>query len=413
MNNVCLEQAHLAKLAAANAKANSQKRFDTLYRLVSNRAWLGFALDAIRTNKGFNTPGPDGVKGKDLDTAHLDKLAAKLRDGSYQPTAVRRVFIPKRNGKFRPLGIPSAEDKVVQSAIKLVLEPIYEPMFRSCAHGFRPQRSCHTALRAYLLKRTPTWTIEGDLESFFDRIDHEVLLRLLRKKIADERLIELIHKFLKAGYLQDWQWHATWSGTPQGGTLSPLLSNVILHEFDQYIEDELGANQPLERGHEGTNPAYNRINLKVNRRSHRLQRETDPQKHAQLLSEIAQLKEQRQRLPHRLPVRHLGYVRYADDWALLLYGYSKDEANAVKQRLAEWLKTHLKLTLSPEKTLVTHWTDRVRFLGFDIRGDKSRLNGVNKAPRLLIPHDKEMAVRHKVAKLTRQTSIEPGDMIKG
>ena len=164
MQAVNLEQAHLAKLAAADPT----KRFRRLYRLLCHPAWLRAALDTIRPNKGFNTPGTDGIKGEDLDEAHLVRLAERLRTGTYQPTPVRRIFIPKRNGKRRPLGLPSAEDKVVQSALKLLLEPIYECVFRTCSHGFRPKRSCHTALKAHLLSRTPTWTIEGDVESFFD-----------------------------------------------------------------------------------------------------------------------------------------------------------------------------------------------------------------------------------------------------
>jgi group II intron reverse transcriptase/maturase len=408
MNNVEAERTHLNKLAAANP----QKRFRKLYRLISNRTWLEAALAAIRSNKGFNTPGVDGLKGEDLDAEWLDKLVEQLRNGTYQPSPVQRVFIPKRNGKLRPLGKPTAADKVVQSAIKLVLEPIYEQTFCACSHGFRPKRSCHTALRDCLLQRTPTWTIEGDLKSFFDKIDHGVLLTLLRKKIADERLIELIRQFLKAGYLQDWQWHATWSGTPQGGVLSPLLANVVLHEFDVFVEDILGANKGLERGYAGRNPAYNRINLKVNRRSHRLAKETDLEKRAELLAEIQQLKRERERLPSMLPVQRLTYQRYADDWTLALHGYSKQEARTLKDEIAQWLKTQLKLTLNLEKTVITHWTDRVRFLGYDIRGIKSDTNGVSRAPRLIIPHDAEQRVRHKIAKLTRQTSIEPGDMFQ-
>src|SRR6266508_78876 len=161
MNDVEKERAHLARLAAADPT----KRFRELHRLLCQRSWLEAALDAIRANKGFNTPGADGVRGADLDTGRLDELAEKLRTGTYQPTPVRRIYIPKRTGKLRPLGLPSAEDKVVQSAIKLILEPIYECVFRDCSHGFRPERSCQTALRAYLRSGTPTWTIEGDWHS--------------------------------------------------------------------------------------------------------------------------------------------------------------------------------------------------------------------------------------------------------
>ena len=409
MNNVEQERAHLARLAAAEP----HKRFRRLYRLVCQPAWLEMALDAIRTNKGFNTPGTDGVRGTDLTQEQLDRLAEKLRAGTYQPMPVRRVFIPKRNGKRRPLGLPSAEDKVVQSAIKLILEPLYEPVFRSCSHGFRPQRSCHTALQTILLRGTPTWILEGDLERYFDTIDHGVLLTLLRKRIADERLIELIRLFLKAGYLEEWHWYATWSGTPQGSVISPVLANVVLHELDQYMEDVLGANRRKETGYKRRNPAYNRVNLRVTRCSHRLTQETDPVKRANLLRQLRAWKAERARTRSTLPERSLGYVRYADDWTLTLHGYAKDEARAIKEQLAEWLRTTLKLTLSADKTAITHWSERVPFLGYEIRGIKSRATGAGRPPRLLIPQAAEARVRHTVARLTRHTFVEPGDMIDG
>src|SRR5919106_946534 len=407
MNNVATEQTHLAKLAATHP----HKRFCKLYRLISNRRCLEAARDAIRPNKGFHPPGVDGLKGSNLDPERLARLANKLQKGTYEPKPVRRTFVPKRNGKLRPLGLPSAEDKVVQSAIKLALEPIYEQVFRDCSHGFRPRRSCHTALRAYALRRTPTWTIEGDIESCFDSLSHGLILRLLRQKIADERLIELVRKFLKAGYLQDWQWHATWSGSPQGHVLSPLIANVVLHELDQYVEDVLGANRPKEAGYTRRNPTYNRLNLQVNRRSRRLAHEADPHKRAQLLNELQELKAQRARTPSMRAERSITYVRYCDDWVLALHSYSKDEARAMSEQLAEWLLTHLHLKLNGEKTLITHWSDRVRFLGFELRGVKSEASGVPQVPRLLIPHAAEQRMRHEVARLTRQTSIEPGDMI--
>ena len=407
LNNVKQEQIHLAKLAANDP----DKRFHKLYRLVCQPEWLSRALDAIRANQGFNTPGTDGVRGEDLDQDRIEQLAEKLRMGTYQPTPVRRVYIPKRTGKLRPLGLPSAEDKVVQSAIKLVLEPLYECVFQDCSHGFRPERSCQTALRACMRSGTPTWTIEGDLKSYFDTIDHGVLLSLLRKKIADERLLNLIHKFLKAGSMENWQWHQTWSGAPQGGVLSPLLSNVMLHEFDHYMEETWQANRPTEQGHAAKNPAYNRVNLKVNRLSHRITRETDANKRAMMLAQLHNLQEERKRTSSRKPVKRLTFIRYADDWVLLLYGYSKDEAQAIKAEIAQWLKEILKLTLNAEKTLITHWTDRVTFLGFELRGIKSHDNGARRAPRLIIPHETEERVKHTVAKLTRQSFIDPGDMI--
>ncbi|MBO0793959.1 MAG: group II intron reverse transcriptase/maturase [Ktedonobacteraceae bacterium] len=407
MNNVKQEQTHLAKLAASEP----EKRFSKLYRLICQPEWLRKALDAIRANKGFNTPGTDGIRGEDLEEKQIEQLAEKLRTGTYQPTPVRRVYIPKRNGKLRPLGLPSAEDKVVQNAIKMVLEPIYECVFRDCSHGFRPERSCQTALRAYLRSGTPTWTIEGDLKSYFDTVHHGLLLTILRKKIADERLLELIHRFLKAGYVEDWCWHETWSGVPQGGVLSPLLSNVMLHEFDQYMEDIWGANQPIDYGHASRNPAYNRVNLKVNRLSHRIAKETDPHKRTEMLERLHALQEERKRLPSLKPRKKLTFLRYADDWVLLMYGYSKEEALATKAAIATWLQTQLKLTLNAEKTLITHWREKVKFLGFEVRGIKSHENGARRGPRFIIPHETEERIKHTVAKLTRQSFIDPGDMI--
>jgi Group II intron, maturase-specific domain/Reverse transcriptase (RNA-dependent DNA polymerase) len=177
------------------------------------------------------------------------------------------------------------------------------------------------------------------------------------------------------------------------------------------MEETWGANQPAARGHAAKNPAYNRVNLKVNRLSHRISRETDLEKRATMLRGLHDLQEERRRTPSMKPTKRLNFLRYADDWVILLYGYSKEEARAIKMKIAEWLKTTLKLTLNTEKTLITHWTGRVTFLGFELRGIKSWDNGVRRAPRLIIPHDTEEQVKHTVAKLTRQSFIDPGDMI--
>jgi len=185
----------------------------------------------------------------------------------------------------------------------------------------------------------------------------------------------------------------------------------MLHEFDHYMEETWEANRPAQRGHAAKNPAYNRVNLKVNRLSHRISKETDADKRATMLEHLHDLQEERKRTPSMKPAKRLTFLRYADDWVILLYGYSKDEAIAMKTQIAEWLKETLKLTLNTEKTLITHWTDKVTFLGFELRGIKSRDNGVRRAPRLLIPHETEEEVKHTVAKLTRQSFIDPGDMI--
>ena len=237
---------------------------------------------------------------------------------------------------------------------------------------------CLSRLFAWVSTRTQLSNGSSRLRTEWDsHLDHrgrpEKLLRYHRSrgpleltrvaKIADERLLDLIHKFLKAGYLEDWHWHETWSGAPQGGVLSPLLSNIMLHEFDQYMEETRGANQPTERGHAAKNPAYNRVNLKVNRLSHRIAQEPNPEQRTTMLHHLHDLQEERRRTPSRKPTKRLTFIRYADDWVILLYGYSKEEARAMKATIADWLWTTLKLTLSAEKTLITHWTQRVTFLG--------------------------------------------------
>jgi Group II intron, maturase-specific domain/Reverse transcriptase (RNA-dependent DNA polymerase) len=178
------------------------------------------------------------------------------------------------------------------------------------------------------------------------------------------------------------------------------------------MEDVLGANRRKETGYVRCNPAYNRVNLRVNRGSHRLMRETDPIKRAHLLRQLQLWKAERARTPSMLPERSLAYTRYADDWLLTLHGYAKDETKAIREHLAEWLRTTLKLTLNTEKTAITHWSERVPFLGYELRGIKSWTRGSSRPPRLLIPQAAETRVRHTVARLTRRTFVEPGDMIE-
>jgi group II intron reverse transcriptase/maturase len=183
------------------------------------------------------TAGADGKTIDAMSMVRIETLIASLKDHSYRPKPARRTYIQKKNGKTRPLGIPSFDDKLVQEIVRMELEAIYEPTFSNRSHGFRPNRSCHTALDQ--LQKTFSgvkWFIEGDIKGFFDNIDHAVLIGILRRRIHDEYFIALMWKFLKAGYLENWVYHKTYSGTPQGSVISPILSNIYLNELDRYME---------------------------------------------------------------------------------------------------------------------------------------------------------------------------------
>ena len=184
------------------------------------------------------TAGTDGKTIDAMSLERVDRLIAALKDESYQPKPSRRTYIPKKNGKLRPLGIPSIDDKLVQEVVRMLLESIYENSFEDTSHGFRPNKSCHTALRMIQNRFTRCkWFVEGDIKGFFDNIDHNVMIGILRKRIKDERFLRLIRKFLNAGYMEDNQVHQSYSGTPQGGIISPILANIYLDQFDKYMAE--------------------------------------------------------------------------------------------------------------------------------------------------------------------------------
>jgi group II intron reverse transcriptase/maturase len=269
------------------------------------------------------------------------------------------VQIPKKRGGTRPLGIPTWSDKLVQQAIKFVLDLYYEPQFSALSYGFRPGRGCHDALDQVRRWSGSRWFIEGDIRQCFDTIDHSVLLSILAERIHDERFLKLVRTMLRAGYLEDWVYGQTHSGTPQGGVCSPVLSNIYLDRLDQFVEREL-----LPRYNRGTgrrwNPEWRRLNNLINHHRNTLSAE-----------EYQELVRQRRTVPsrdtHDPDYRRLHYVRYADDF-LLGFAGPKAEAVEIKDRIRAFLSDTLRLTLSDEKTLITHASqDRARFLGYDIQ----------------------------------------------
>jgi group II intron reverse transcriptase/maturase len=310
--NVAEKQKHIGELAK-----NPNHCFQRLYRVLYEETWLTEAWERIRKNKGSKTAGVDGQTVSDVDETLISRLANKLKEKEYKPTPVRRVYIPKSNGKRRPLGIPTIQDRIVQSALKMLLEPIYEQEFCNSSHGFRPKRSCITALRD-TANRFPrsTWIIEGDITGCYDNIQHGRLMSILRRRIRDEHLLGLINNFLKAGYLEQWNLHRTYSGTPQGGIVSPLLANVYLHELDKFMEVTLKANQRESK--KESNARRTKEGRQIENRITRLRKKLEIQQvnnREEIIKELQSLEKERKRTPSLKTRSVMGYVRYADDCA--------------------------------------------------------------------------------------------------
>jgi group II intron reverse transcriptase/maturase len=356
----------------ASRSVDKGYRYQRLYRNLYNIEFYLDAYDKIYPNKGSSTRGvtTDTIDG--MSVARIENIIEKLRDLSYKPNPVKRVYIPKKNGKLRPLGLPTFEDKLVQEVVRRILEGIYEPQFSDNSHGFRPVRSCHTALKQ--IKNTFTgvrWFIEGDIKGFFDNIDHHTLINILRKRIDDERFIDLIWKFLRAGYVEDWTFHKTFSGTPQGGIISPILSNIYLNELDQYMEEYT---EEFDKGKiRKHNPEYLNLASKINyykSKNKRVWATLTKEERSERARGRRELYRQLNSLDSKdlfdPNYRRVKYVRYADDFLVGVIA-SKEETQAIKQDLKEFLANKLKLELSDEKTLITHSKENAHFLGYDIR----------------------------------------------
>jgi group II intron reverse transcriptase/maturase len=321
------------------------------------------------------TAGADGTTMDGMSDRRIEKIISSLKNGSYKPTPARREYIAKKNNskKKRPLGIPSGDDKLVQEVVRMILESIFEPNFSKRSHGFRPKRSCQTALKQIHDTFTGAhWFVEGDIEACFDSFDHHVLINLLRRRIDDEAFITLMWKFLKAGYMEQWQYHNTYAGTPQGSGISPILSNIYLDELDKFMEQyktgfDVGNSKNQQRSHEYHAARYQVEKYK--KKSASLWENLSAEERKTCAKKLKSL----QRVVRSLPAaiakdsgyKAVQYVRYADDFLIGVIG-SKEDAQKVKSDIKQFLVETLKLKMSDEKTKITHTGDRARFLGYDV-----------------------------------------------
>ena len=355
--------------------ADRGRKFDRLLRIIADRSWLAEAARITLASSGARTPGIDGIDRRAMEAAlpdALERIRAELLAGSYRPHPARRVYIPKANGKQRPLGIPSLRDRIVQRAMLMVMEPIWESDFHRLSYGFRPERSVHHAIRTVKIQLLDSThdkgrlVVEGDLASYFDTVQHKLLMRSLRKRICDRRFLNLVWRMIKAGHIDRGLFRAASEGVPQGGVISPLLSNIVLNEFDQWLEAKyLSKKARKDRWYWND--------------SIRRQRP------------IALL-ENRQWLPA------VAYCRYADDFVVIVKG-TKAQAKDIREECRLFLEGELKLTLNMEKTHVTHVNDGFIFLGHRIvrkRGPRGTMR-----PVTTIPRDK---LRNFAAKLAKELS---------
>lgn len=390
---------------------DSSYKFERLYRILFNEELFYVAYQKIASNGGSTTKGSDGRSIDEMSLARIETLIASLKDESYQPHPSRRVHIPKKNGKTRPLGIPAFEDKLVQEVVRMILEAIYEGHFETTSHGFRPKRSCHTALLH--IQKTfsgAKWFIEGDIKGFFDNIDHDVLVGILRERISDDRFIRLIRKFLKAGYVEDWTFHNTYSGMPQGGIVSPILANIYLDKLDKYVKEyirhfDMGTKR--RPGKESNDLANER-----KRTVRKLKKIKDGTEKAALVARLKAIEQERAAFPSGDEMdgsyRRLKYIRYADDFILGVIG-SKEDALRIKEDIKSFLSESLALELSEEKTLITHTGKSAKFLGYEITVTRDNHQRRDVQGRLRRTYGKRVRLNVSMATL-RDKLLEYGAM---
>lgn len=352
------------------ARDDRTRKFDRLLRLITEPVWLAEAARIVLASRGAKTPGIDGLDKRDMERnlpERLDALRCALRSGTYRPQPVRRIYIPKANGKLRPLGIPTLTDRIVQRAMLMAMEPIWESDFHASSYGFRPERSVHHAIRTVKLQLQDgavtrgRWIIEGDLASYFDTVHHRLLLKCVRRRIRDNRFVELLWRILKAGHIDRDLFKAASEGVPQGGVLSPLLSNIMLHELDCWLDAKY-LSEKARRLRETWN-----LSIKARR--------------------PVAIRENRTWKPA------IAYCRYADDFVIAVKG-TREHADSIRSECRAFLEGKLKLKLNMDKTHITHVDDGFVFLGHRIIRRRNSTGRMSIATN--IPNEKAKAFIHKL-----------------
>jgi group II intron reverse transcriptase/maturase len=405
-----LSETVIRRLEALGEISKQGKPINGLFRLLENPLLWNEAYANIYANDGATTPGTDGTTLDGFSQRRVEAIIRRLKDGSYRFQPARRTYVPKKNGKKRPLGISSGDDKLVQEVVRIILERIYEPIFEECSHGFRPGRSPHTALEQIGNQwGSIKWMVDMDIRSYFDTIPHELLVKLLKKKIEDKRFIGLIQALLDAGYLEDWTYHTTYSGVPQGSICSPILANIYLHELDLFMKD---MKRRFERGKKRKkNRVYHRLSYTIERLrkeiDHLKGKEEKKEELQAIQQEIRRADTLRKHLPSGDPFdagyKRLHYCRYADDFLIGIIG-SHADAQAIRQQVRGFIEETLHLTIAEEKSHIRHSKEGATFVGYQVKtysGD--RIVKVKRGTR----HTTFKAVSEKL-----QLHIPPGKLQK-
>ena len=350
-----------------NSSKNKNEIFTRLYRYILRPDLYFVAYKNLYANQGAATQGVNNDTADGFGKEKIERIIKSLADESYQPKPVRRTYIQKKGNskKLRPLGIPTFTDKLVQEVLRMILEAVYEPIFSKYSHGFRPERSCHTALNSIKKEFTGvTWFVEGDIKGCFDNINHNVLVNIIGRKIKDQRLIQLVWKFLRAGYMENWKYHTTYSGCPQGGIISPILANIYLNELDKFAEKT--AKKYYKDRDRVRTKEYDDLSSVIGSIRKELKTATGQRK-SELLKQRKMFRKQLRKIPCASQTdKVMKYIRYADDFIIGVKGEKSDCEN-IKRQFSEFISHELKMELSEEKTLITHSSQFARFLGYDIR----------------------------------------------